>query len=177
MATNLGTFDTRIQLKSDTEANWIAHPIVPLLGEIIIYTADNTHNYTRLNVGDGNTSVTSLPFVDAGTINGHTLPPESVLTYANKSLFPYPGVEGALYIDLNKGVIYCYTPASGYTQLSNFKFQIDKTNTSNIVYWRAGKPTGLTCQSGKLKVTSGLSPELNYDTISVVQNITKEAEE
>lgn len=177
MATNLGTFDTRIQLKSDTEANWIAHPIVPLSGEMIIYTADNTHNYTRLKVGDGNTSVVNLPFVDAGTINGHALPPESVLIYENKNLFPYPGVSGTLYIDLATGRIFCYTPASGYTQLSNFTYQIDKTNVSNIVYWRAGLPTEVSCQSGKLKVTSGVTPTLNYETVSVVQNITKEVEE
>lgn len=177
MATNLGSFDTRIQLKSDTEANWIAHPIVPLLGEIIIYNADNTHNYTRLKVGDGNTVVTSLPFIDAGTIDGHSLPAASVLTYMNKTLFPYPGSADTLYVDLATGIIYCYTPASGYTQLSNFTYQIEKTNVSNIIYWRAGLPTSLSCQSGTLKVSNGAVPALNYEQVSVVKNIVKEASE
>ena len=177
MATSLGSFNTRIQLKSDTEANWNAHPIVPLLGEMIIYTADNTHNYTRLKVGDGNTSVVNLPFVDAGTIGGHTLPPEAVATYANKTLFPYPGREGTLYIDLATNIIYCYTPASGYTQLSNFTYNIEKTNVSNITYWRTGSQTKMLCNSGILQVTSGVVPSLNYETISVVRNITKEVAE
>ena len=30
-----GTYKMRIQLKADTEANWRAHPIVPLANEII----------------------------------------------------------------------------------------------------------------------------------------------
>lgn len=177
MATNLGTFETRIQLKSDTEANWTAHPIVPLLGEMIIYTADSTHNYTRLKVGDGNTSVINLPFVDAGTINGARLPPEQVHTYANKQLFPQPGTENALYIDLSTGIIYCYVPTSGYTQLSNFTYSVERETVSSIIQWRAGTSTKLACQSGKLTVTNGMAPQLNYVPISVIKNITKEVAE
>ena len=177
METSLGSFETRIQLKSDTEANWIAHPIVPLLGELIIYIADNTHNYTRLKVGDGNTNTTNLPFIDAVTINGHALPPEAVVTYANKNLFPQPGTQNVLYIDLTSGIIYCYAPSSGYTQLSNFTYNIEKTNVSNITYWRTGVQTKLACDKGILQVTSGTVPSLNYETISVVRNITKEVAE
>ena len=172
MATNLGTFNTRIQLKSDTEANWSAHPIVPLSGEMIIYTADNTHNYTRLKVGDGITSVTNLPFIDAGTINGSQLPHEQVHVYANTQSFPQPGIENMLYIDLSTGFIYCYVPTSGYTQLSNFTYE--KTNASNIVQWRAGTPTILSCEEGKLTVDNGRAPSLDYVSISVVKEITKE---
>ena len=171
MATNLGTFNTRIQLKSDTEANWIAHPIVPLSGEMIIYTADNIHNYTRLKVGDGITSVTNLPFIDAGTINGSRLPPEQVHTYANTQSFPQPGIENVLYIDLSTGFIYCYVPTNGYTQLSNFTYE--KAEVSNIIQWRSGKATNLSCEEGKLIVDNGRVPSLDYVTISVVKEITK----
>ena len=83
MATSTNTIKTRIQLKSDTEANWNkAGPkegsdgFVPLLGELIVYTADSTHPFSRLKIGDGNTNVVSLPFIDAGTINGEVLPEE-----------------------------------------------------------------------------------------------------
>lgn len=177
MPTNLGSFDVRIQLKSDTEANWLAHPIVPLLGEMIIYTADQTHSYTRIKVGDGSTTTTNLPFIDAGTIAGNSLPANTVYTFASKSLFPYPGNANTLYVDLATNIIYCYTPASGYTQLSNFTYTIDKTNVSNITYWRTGSTTKLICEDGKLKITSGILPSLNYETVSVVRNVTKEAAE
>jgi hypothetical protein len=77
MATNTNTLKTRIQLKSDTEANWNkAGPkdgslgFIPLRGELIIYSADETHAFSRLKVGDGVTNVTALPFIDAGTLNG-----------------------------------------------------------------------------------------------------------
>ena len=61
----------RIQLKNDTEANWNkAKNFVPLKGEVIIYSADDTHPFSRLKVGDGNTTVNNLPFIDATTLNG-----------------------------------------------------------------------------------------------------------
>ena len=69
MATN--TIKTRIQLKNDTEAHWdLATNFVPKHGEVIIYSADDTHPFSRLKVGDGNTTVVNLPFIDAATLNG-----------------------------------------------------------------------------------------------------------
>lgn len=174
-ATNI--FESRIRLKSDTETNWNEHPITPLAGELIIYSADTNHPYSRLKVGDGNTLVTNLPFIDAGTIDGNNLPEGAVFCYANRESFPYPGIQNTLYIDLSKNIIYCYTPLSGYTQLSNFTYTVEKTNASNITYWHVGiKPTFIN-EGGVLKISTGTSPSLNYDTISVVKNITKEAEE
>ena len=65
------TVKTRIQLKNDTEANWNkAINFVPLRGELIIYSIDETHPFFRLKVGDGETIVSELPFVDAGSISG-----------------------------------------------------------------------------------------------------------
>ena len=82
------TIKTRIQLKSDTEANWNSAVLttdaptgtkvsgksfVPLEGEVIIYSADGTHPFSRLKIGDGVTNVALLPFIDASTITGHTV--------------------------------------------------------------------------------------------------------
>lgn len=63
--------NSRVQLKIDSEANWTTHSsFVPLAGELIIYSADATHTYSRLKVGDGSTTVANLPFIDANTISG-----------------------------------------------------------------------------------------------------------
>ena len=51
------TVNTRIQLKSDTEANWNkagpkdgSRGFVPLLGELIVYTSDDAHPFSRLKL-------------------------------------------------------------------------------------------------------------------------------
>lgn len=60
------TVKARIQLKNDTEANWNkALNFVPLKGEIIIYSTDESHPFSRLKVGDGKTNVVQLPFINA----------------------------------------------------------------------------------------------------------------
>ena len=64
MANN--TIKTRIQLKNDTEAHWdLATNFVPREGEAILYSADGTHPFSRLKIGDGSTTVTNLPFIAA----------------------------------------------------------------------------------------------------------------
>jgi len=85
MATSSNTIKTRIQLKSDTEANWRKSVLktdnpngeknsgtsfVPLLGELIVFSADSTHPFSRLKIGDGSSNVLNLPFIDAGTLDG-----------------------------------------------------------------------------------------------------------
>lgn len=68
------TMSARVQLKCDTEINWNkALNFVPHRGEAIIYSADSTHPFSRLKVGDGNTSVSNLPFIDASTIDGKSI--------------------------------------------------------------------------------------------------------
>ena len=82
------TINARIQLKSDTESNWRKSVLpeddsrgekekipgvksfVPQKGEAIIFEPDNNYAYPRLKIGDGITNVLTLPFIDAGTING-----------------------------------------------------------------------------------------------------------
>ena len=59
------TLNTRIQMKTDTEANWNkATNFIPKNGEIIIYATDTTHSYQRVKVGDGKTLVNNLPFIN-----------------------------------------------------------------------------------------------------------------
>lgn len=54
---------TRIMQKHDTEANWaLKTNFTPLAGEIIVYDKDDTHNYTRVKIGDGTTKINNLPF-------------------------------------------------------------------------------------------------------------------
>jgi len=172
MATNTNTIKTRVQLKSDTEANWNkAGPkdgsagFVPLLGELIVYTSDDAHPFSRLKVGDGNTNVVNLPFIDAGTICGETIAEACIKMYANKTLFPSPSEPNKLYIDLSTGIIYCYTHEGGYTQLSNFTYAVEKTSVSSITYWRAGAMTTLRCIDGICTATHGILPQLNYEDV------------
>ena len=64
------TVKARIQLKCDTEDHWnLAIHFVPLYGELIIYSADGAHTFSRLKVGDGTTPVTDLPFTRTNTSN------------------------------------------------------------------------------------------------------------
>ena len=59
------TLNTRIQMKTDPEANWNkATNFIPKNGEIIIYAIDATHNYQRVKVGNGTKKVNELPFIN-----------------------------------------------------------------------------------------------------------------
>lgn len=63
-------FNSRIQLKHDTEAHWIlAQNFSPLAGELIIYDVDAAHSTPRFKVGNGTTNVNNLPFITNGTNN------------------------------------------------------------------------------------------------------------
>ena len=177
MATANNTIKTRIQLKSDTEANWSkAGPkdgstgFVPLAGELIVYTADATHPFSRLKVGDGVTNVVSLPFIDSGTINGEEV---EIVKRATFNDFPLSGSPDKLYVDLATNRIYHYG-SGGYTQLSNFEYSVTKTTIKNITYWGAGRMTALAIRDNTLKVTSGVAPQLNTEPLSVVTNVEKE---
>ncbi len=178
MATSTNTIKTRIQLKSDTEANWNkAGPkdgsigFVPLLGELIVYTADATHPFSRLKVGDGVTNVVSLPFIDSGTLNGEET---EIVKKANFAAFPSPGSEDKLYVDLSTNRIYHYTTGSGYTPLSNFNFSVEKTPIGHVTSWLPGFLPEVTLDNNVLKFKEGGLPSLGWDKINVVTNITKE---
>ena len=189
MATANNTIKTRIQLKSDTEENWkrsvltTDHPLglkvsgtsfVPLLGELIVFTADETHPFCRLKVGDGVTNVVSLPFIDAGTINGDEVEIAKFNTYND---FPSPGNSDKLYIDLSTNKIYHYTGTTGYIQLSNFEYTTTKSTIKNITYWGPGRAASATIENNILKITNGIAPQLLTENVMVVTDIQKEGTE
>ena len=59
------TIKSRISQKHDIEANWLLVPdFIPLNGEIIIYDEDENYSYKRIKIGDGETAVGSLSFID-----------------------------------------------------------------------------------------------------------------
>ena len=65
MATNK-QINSRLQLKHDIEANWITageNGFIPLAGEAIIYDKDDTHESSRIKIGDGTTNINELTFV------------------------------------------------------------------------------------------------------------------
>ena len=178
MATANNTIKTRIRLKSDTEANWNkAGPkdgsagFVPLQGELIVYSADATHPFSRLKVGDGNTNVVNLPFIDAGTLNGNET---EIVKKENFAAFPSPGSEDKLYVDLETKRIYHYSPASGYAQLSNFNFDVKQTTVGSVVSWLPGVTTKASVENNVFKVSNGLLPELLWEKKTVVTDVTKE---
>jgi hypothetical protein len=59
--------DVKYNLKSvpfhATEAEWSSIDYVPKAAEMIVYDADNEHNYIRFKIGDGITQARLLPFV------------------------------------------------------------------------------------------------------------------
>lgn len=92
MATANKTFNTRVQQKSDIEANWIKATFPPLKGEIIVYLAEKEGDpfpkdpatqmpirdyyitYPRIKIGDGNTPIYDLPFIT-----------DAIIEYASKA--------------------------------------------------------------------------------------------
>ena len=178
MATNTNTLKTRIQLKSDTEANWNkagpkdgSNGFVPLSGELIVYTADATHPFCRLKIGDGVTNVIALPFIDSGTINGEEV---EIVKKNTFNEFPSPGSSDKLYIELSTNKIYHYSDLSGYIQLSNFTYNVEKTTHKNVASWGAGKMTIASISNNVLIIDNGVAPQLLTQNTSVVTDITRE---
>lgn len=56
---------SRIQNKHDTEENWLkADNFTPLIGELIVYDPDDNNPSPKIKIGDGETNVNELPFID-----------------------------------------------------------------------------------------------------------------
>ena len=181
MATANNTIKTRIQLKSDTEANWDkagpkngSNGFVPLLGELIVYTSDATHPFSRLKVGDGATNVVSLPFIDAGTISGEEVEIVKKETFA---AFPSPGSSDKLYIDLSTNRIYHFTGSGGYAELANFSYVPVKTDIRSVTYWGPGRAATASVTQNTLQLINGIAPQLLTNTVSVVTDIQREGDE
>ena len=59
------TVKARVQHKHDTEENWLkATNFTPLDSEIIVYDPDENYDYPRIKIGDGETNVNILPFIN-----------------------------------------------------------------------------------------------------------------
>ena len=158
-------YNTRIQLKSDTEANWllVENTFKPLQGEIIIYSPDGSHTYSRIKIGDGASYLNALDFIDAETINGKKVEIVKLTSYEDR---PTPGSPDKLYIDTSKNIIYYYDATNGYTQLSNF--DLTKTYASRVSGWNAGLMTTATLENNTLKIINGVAPNVNITNIEVV---------
>ena len=176
MATANNTIKTRIQLKSDTEANWNkagpkegSNGFVPLSGELIVYTADTTHPFCRLKVGNGVDNIVNLPFIDAGTINGEEV---EIVKKDTQLEFPLSGSPDKLYIDLSTNNIYHYTSTNGYKQLANFTYS--STTIENIKYWGPGQATKAKIENHTLKIANGVEPQLLTNPLNVITDIQKE---
>ncbi len=91
---------TRIQNKHDIEANWSTSTLVPLAGELIIYDKDDTHDYVRFKVGDGETLAARLPFAtDASTIVGDGLPTTSTVGHVGQYyIYQGSGASAEIYV-------------------------------------------------------------------------------
>ena len=56
--------NARIVLKHDIEENWLkAENFIPLIGEIVIYDADENNTKPRMKVGNGTDAINVLPFI------------------------------------------------------------------------------------------------------------------
>jgi hypothetical protein len=83
------TLKSRIIHKHDTAANWLkATTFVPKQGEIIVYDIDADYSYERFKIGDGKTTVNSLPFA-GGDIAANTL--ESAKAYTDAEIAEWVG--------------------------------------------------------------------------------------
>ena len=183
------TINTRIQLKNDTEANWKKSVLpadnsqgtkvsgtsfVPLLGELIIFSADDAHPFSRLKVGNGTDDVLTLPFIDAGTVGGQLFS-QIVLQYDSINSFPSIGQEDKMYIDLAAKAIYCYKANTGYARLSHFTYTATTTNIPIISNWDKGIMTTASIDGNFLTIENGREPELTFvdGGLNVVTSISE----
>lgn len=168
MASANNTIKTRIQFKSDIQTKWdaLGNTFIPLLGEMIIYLPDTTHNYSRIKIGDGISGLLSLPFVDAGTINGEAV---EVVKKNNFESFPSPGSSDKLYIDLSNNKLYHYESTGGYTQLANFS--VSTTAIRSVTEWLPGSSTNASIENNTFKIVNGIAPRLDYKNLQVVTDV------
>ena len=159
---------TRIQLKSDTEANWIANPIVPLAGELIVYTVDTNHPAARLKIGDGQTSVTNLPFIDAGYLNGDE---EIIYKYDTFNNFPIRGSVNCLYLDKSTNQMYHYDAMLGYKPIATVSLNATSTTIKEVAYWGAGRAATASIENNKLTLQNGIAPQLLTQNTTVLTGI------
>lgn len=153
------TIKTRIQLKNDTEENWNkAINFTPKKGEVIIYSADDTHPFSRLKVGDGETTVINLPFIDSNSVNNFYLADGT-------SMFPGVGEENMNYIDVQSDTVYQWE-----TNQYVAKYGFIKQSLRDMLAFDAGEMTNLKVNdtSATLTVINGNIPSLTIEDIDII---------
>ena len=61
--------ESRIKNKHAPEADWKTNPnFKPLNAEIIVYDPDTTYDYPRMKIGDGEHTISELPFCGANDL-------------------------------------------------------------------------------------------------------------
>lgn len=169
---NENTIKTRIQLKCDTEANWnksvlvseggvektTGTSFVPRKGEVIIYSADDSHPFSRFKVGDGITNVVKLPFTDHDNI-------KNIYLAEGITMFPGVGKTNINYIDIITDNIYQWEN-NQYV----LKYGLIKQSLQDVLNFDAGTMTNLKIElnSGCLTVVNGTEPSLTISDINVV---------
>ena len=64
----MASLRARVSHLHATEEQWDnLKDFLPAAAELIIYDKDNTHNYPRFKIGDGETLLIDLPFFTTGT--------------------------------------------------------------------------------------------------------------
>lgn len=183
MSLNYNYIDSRIQLKRDIQENWDSTTYVALDGELIIYEPDYSpsnlggYTYARLKIGDGETMIKNLPFIDSGTVNGKIIE-EVVQMYNNFAAFPRFGDmanhspdQKSLYVDKATGKIF-YWGGSDYVQIGGVTYQVSSTNIQTVSAWHAGDVTSMQVVNHTLQITTGSVPSLSTNSQSVVTGLT-----
>ena len=88
-------------------------------------------------------------------------------------MFPSPGSEDKLYVDLSTNRIYHYANSSGYTQLSNFEYSITKSTIGSVMSWLPGDTTVASIKNNTFIISNGSLPTLIWQPQTVVTNVTK----
>ena len=90
----------RFQLKNDTETNWNkAINFVPLKGEVIVYSIDDSHPFFRLKIGDGIHTIIELPFIDSSSIEGKKIIVDTTANWREKIRYIPNNGDILIYLD------------------------------------------------------------------------------
>ena len=91
----------RIIHKHDIEENWDkATGFIPKQGEIIVYDIDDNYEYERIKIGDGETNVNNLPFLNAVQSDWKQTDENAIDFIKNK-----PNKEDALIVATETGLV------------------------------------------------------------------------
>lgn len=146
------TFNIRLQLKKDTEANFSMSKPLLLNGELAIVTNVGEKNETKLKIGDGTTSWDTLPYLEMGggsseiTINGttsnnFTITPSSIGAVANTTTVNGKALSSN--ISLNASDVSALPADTSYVSSVNGSTGAVTIASGNKIVMSASQPSGL----------------------------------